>query len=122
MLLAVPINQIMDPLWLDRHPDEGRFQMLGNWHTSNDPWAELRRQHPRQAALRPQIHRQIVLVAEKEDGNDPNGITIARLESGQEPEVLARVSAGAAVAEADAIAKRLELWNPWEPLSYRTLM
>lgn len=122
MITAVPINQMLDPLWLDRHPDECRFQMLGNWHASNDPWAEICRQHPQQAALRPRIHRQIVLVAENEDANDPNGIIIARLESERKPKVLARVSAGTAIAEADAIVKRLELWNPWEPPSYRTLM
>jgi hypothetical protein len=59
--------------------------MQGNRHTSNDPWAEISMQHPQQAALRPRIHRQIVLVAEKKDAAEPNGIAIARLESGREP-------------------------------------
>lgn len=83
--LAVPIGKISDQEWLDRHPDGCRSQMQGNRHTSNDPWAEISMQHPQQAALRPRIHRQIVLVAEKKDATEPNGIAIARLESGREP-------------------------------------
>jgi hypothetical protein len=71
--------------------------------------------------LRLQIHRQIVSITKQEDANDPNSITTARLESGLEPKVLARVSAGTAIAEADAI-KRLELWSPWESPSYHALM
>ena len=83
---------------LDRHPDECKFRMLGTWHASQDPWADTSREHPRQAASRPRIHRQIVLVAEKERADERNGIAIVRLESGHGLQVLARVSASIAVA------------------------
>jgi hypothetical protein len=53
----------------------------------------------------------------------PSRCTIYDLfQSEERPKVLARVSAGLAIAEADAIVKRLKLWNPWEPASYRTPM
>lgn len=96
--------------------------MLGNYYASNDPWADISREHPPQSALRPRIHRTIVLVAEKEDADEPDGIAVVRLESHRRPKVLARVSAGTAIEEADAIVQQLGIWNPWEPVSYRTLM
>jgi hypothetical protein len=96
--------------------------MLGNFHTSDEPWEEISREHPGHAALRLRIHRQIVLVVEKEDPNAPDGIAVVRLESHKRPRVLARVSAATAIAETDALVTRLEIWNPWEPPSHRTLM
>ncbi|KAJ8113409.1 hypothetical protein OPT61_g4457 [Boeremia exigua] len=102
---AVPINRMLDPDWLDKNPDQCRFQMLGNYHASSDPWMDIRREHPRQSACRPSVHRTIVLVAEKEDADQEGGIAIVRLESNRAPKVLARVRAGAAVAEADAFSR-----------------
>ena len=93
---------MLDPEWLDKTPEQCRFQMLGNWFSSADPWADICREHPRQAAFRPRVHRSIVLVAEKEDADQEEGVAIVRLESNRAPVVLARVRAGAAIAEADS--------------------
>lgn len=109
---------MLDSEWLESRPDERRIQMLGTWHVSNDLWTEISRQRPQQAALRPQINRQIMLVAEKEYANHPDGVVIVHVRSDEKPEVLGRVSAGAEVVEADGIVKWLELWNSWEPPSY----
>src|SRR5690242_6161169 len=38
---ALPINRMLDPSWLDKTPDQCRFQMLGSYHASTDPWAEI---------------------------------------------------------------------------------
>lgn len=43
-----------------------------------------------------------MLVAEKEDADQEEGVAIVRLESNRAPVVLARVRAGAAIAEADS--------------------
>lgn len=92
---------------------------LGDCHTAADPWAEIAANQPRHAAFRPRIHRQIVLVADKEDADAPDGIAIVRLEPDKRPKVLARASAGTGIAVADALVARLEMWNPWGPASYR---
>lgn len=103
--VAVPINRMLDPMWLDKTPDECRFQMLGNYYTSEDPWADIRREHPGQAAYRPRVHRSIVLVVEKEDADQEDGVAIVRLRADRAPRILARVSARAAITEADALSQ-----------------
>lgn len=121
-LAKILTNHVLDPLWLDQNQDECRVQMLGDVHASHDPWAEIHSQHAHHAALRLRIHRQVVLVIETEEVADPHGVAVVRLEPDRTPKVLARVSADKAIKEADAIVRRLELWNPWEPVSYRELM
>ncbi|KAJ4989754.1 hypothetical protein SVAN01_04784 [Stagonosporopsis vannaccii] len=98
---ALPINHMLDPLWLDKTPDQCRFQMLGNYHSSEDPWADICREHPQHASCRPRVSRRIILVAEKENADEDDGVAIVRLKSDRPPKVLARVSAGEAVAKAD---------------------
>ncbi|KAL1584490.1 hypothetical protein WHR41_06356 [Cladosporium halotolerans] len=63
---AVPINLMLEPDWLDLPPAEWRFQLLGNWHSVRDPWFEIRRAHPLQSELRPDVHPHLFLVAERE--------------------------------------------------------
>jgi hypothetical protein len=50
---AVPISSMLEPRWLNMKAGQSRFQMLGNFYSSNDPWAEIRMVHPRQCAIRP---------------------------------------------------------------------
>lgn len=78
--------------------------MLGNWYSSTDPWEDICREHPRQSAFRPRVNRTIVLVAEKEDADEEDGVAIVRLASQRAPLVLARVRASMAIAEADSWA------------------
>lgn len=92
---------MLDPEWLEKTPEQCRFQMLGNWFSSDDPWDDICREHPRQCAFRPRVHRTIVLVAEKEDANQEDGVAVVRLESHRAPVVLAKVRASLAIAEAD---------------------
>ncbi|KAH6633200.1 hypothetical protein C7974DRAFT_167381 [Boeremia exigua] len=101
---AVPINRMLDPMWLDKTPEQCRFQMLGNYHASQDPWTDIWKEHPHQAGNRPRVRRSIVLVAEKEDANEEDGVAIVRLKADRPPKVLARVSAGKAIVEADALS------------------
>jgi hypothetical protein len=46
-----------------------------------------------------------VLVAEKEDADQKDGVAIVRLESNRAPVVLARVRAGTTIAEVDSWAE-----------------
>lgn len=92
---------MLDPEFVDKTPEQCRFQMLGNWFSSTDPWMDICREHPRQAAIRPRVHRTIVLVAEKEDADQEDGMAVVKLQPNQTPVVLARVSAGPAIREAD---------------------
>ncbi|KAI4655827.1 hypothetical protein J4E93_000542 [Alternaria ventricosa] len=117
---AVPISSMLEPSWAKmKKTDESRLQMLGNWHSSSDPWADIRRAHPRQCAFRPTVHRNIILVAEKEDADDPEGMSLVRLKwDGNtdgvedaspalmpEVEILGKMSAGKALEEADRAAQ-----------------
>lgn len=78
--------------------------MLGNYHASEDPWDDICMNHPGQASNRPRVNRSIVLVAEKEDADQEDGVAIVRLQSNRPPKILARVSAGEAIAKADEIS------------------
>ncbi|KAF2128713.1 hypothetical protein P153DRAFT_404995 [Dothidotthia symphoricarpi CBS 119687] len=77
---AIYIESMLDPEWLERKPGQSRFQMLGNFYSSTDPWTEIRASHPRQCVFRPNIHRTLILVAEQEDANQSEGVTIVRLD------------------------------------------
>ncbi len=98
---------MLEPNWLDLPHAESRFQLLGNWHSVRDPWFEIRRAHPLQSELRPDVHPHLFLVAEREDANEADAMALCRLErDGRLPEfeVLGRVSAGEALGE-------LERWS-----------
>ncbi|KAK4984652.1 hypothetical protein LTR28_002282, partial [Elasticomyces elasticus] len=68
---AVPINSMLEPNWLQMKAGQSRFQMLGNYFSSADPWLDIRQMHPRNCLDRHEIHRKLVLVAEHEDANSP---------------------------------------------------
>ncbi|KAI4691844.1 hypothetical protein J4E81_007371 [Alternaria sp. BMP 2799] len=119
-MTPVPISSMLEPSWAKmKKTEESRLQMLGNWHSSSDPWADIRRAHPRQCAFRPTVHRNIILVAEKEDADDPEGMSLVRLKwDGNtdgvedaspalmpEVEILGKMSAGKALEEADRAAQ-----------------
>ena len=93
---------MFDPAWPDKIPGQCRFQMRGNWFSLADPWADICREHPRQAVFRPGVHKSAVLIAEKEDADEEDVVAVIRLESDLAPVVLARVRAGAAIAETDS--------------------
>jgi hypothetical protein len=111
---------MLEPSWSKmKNPGDSRFQMLGNFHSSSNPWADIRRAHPRQCAFRPTVHRNIILVAEKEDANGPEGMALVRLKwDGNtdgiksaspalmpEVEILGKMSADKALEEADQAAQ-----------------
>ncbi|CAN9132046.1 unnamed protein product [Alternaria alternata] len=116
---AVPINSMLEPSWLNMRSGDSRFQMLGNFYSSNNPWDEIRVAHPQQCVFRPSVHRTLILVAEHDDANGPEGMTLARLKwDGNieavenaspslmpEIEIVAKVSAGTALKEADRAAQ-----------------
>lgn len=120
-LTAVPINTMLERSWLEMQPAQCGFVMLGNFQPHPNPWPAICREHPRQCAARPRLHRTIVLVAEKEDANQSDGIAIVRLlwdgdtrsidEQTPQPEceVLTRLSAGEAIREADRLSRQLGL-------------
>ncbi|KAH9822818.1 amino acid permease protein [Teratosphaeria destructans] len=115
---AVPINSMLEPGWLNQAPGKSRFQMLGNFYSSQDPWSEIRTAHPRQCVVRPHIHRTLILVAKEEDANQDGAMALARLKwdgdtSGVEDaspplkpeiEVLKSVRASEALREVDGQA------------------
>jgi hypothetical protein len=90
---------MLDSAWFDKTLEQCRFQMRGSWFSLADPWADVCREHPRQAVFRPRVHRSIVLVAEREDADREDGVAVVRLESNRAPVVL---RAGAAISEADS--------------------
>ena len=87
-----------------------------------DPWKEIRQAHPRQCALRPNVHRTLVLAAEREDAKQPGAMTIAHLKwdgdvsqvqdagpyATPELEVVKRVAAGDALQELEVAAQELK--------------
>nr|POE94777.1 hypothetical protein CFP56_17014 [Quercus suber] len=77
---AVPINSMLEPDWLKMKPGQSRFQMLGNYHSSSDAWSEIRTAHPRQCAVRPAVHRTLILVVQQENANEAEAISLVRLE------------------------------------------
>ncbi|KAF7682225.1 hypothetical protein GT037_001201 [Alternaria burnsii] len=116
---AVPINSMLEPSWLNMRSGDSRFQMLGNFYSSNKPWEDIRAAHPQQCVFRPSVHRTLILVAEHDDANRPEGMTLARLKwDGDievvedaspllmpEVEIVAKVSAEKALEEADRAAQ-----------------
>ena len=106
---------MLEPSWLKMRPGDSRFQMLGNFCSSSDPWADIRAALPQQCVFRPTIHRTLILVAEQENANGPEGMTLVRLKwDGNtkavedaspalmpEVEIVAKVSAERALEEAD---------------------
>ncbi|KAL1800740.1 hypothetical protein ACET3X_001082 [Alternaria dauci] len=115
---AVPINSMLEQSWLKMRPGDSRFQMLGNFYSSSNPWNDIRAAHLQQCVSRPTIHRTLILVAEHDDANGPEGMTLARLKwDGDvkavenaspalmpEVEIVAKVSAEKALEEADRAA------------------
>ncbi|KAI8931073.1 hypothetical protein NX059_012084 [Plenodomus lindquistii] len=116
MTSAVPINSKLEPKWLKMKAGESRFQMLGNFSSMDDPWSEIRTAHSQQCVFRPEIHRTLIAVAEKEDANQADGIALVRLswdgdvtgvEEADPPlepefEIIAKVSAAEALHKLDA--------------------
>ncbi|KAB2105988.1 hypothetical protein AG0111_0g6212 [Alternaria gaisen] len=116
---AVPINSMLEPSWLNTKSGDSRFQMLGNFYSSKNPWDDIRVVHPQQCVFRPSVHRNLILVAEHDDANRPEGMTLARLKwDGDietvedaipllmpEVEIVAKVSAEMALEEADRAAQ-----------------
>lgn len=113
---------MLEPNWLQMKAGQSRFQMLGNYFSSADPWLDIRQRHPRNCLAHHQVHRNLVLVAEHEDANSPEGTTIVHLRwNGDlssvsrdanpgvilESEILKRVRASEALQEMDRIAQGL---------------
>lgn len=62
--------------WIDKKHGESRFWFRG---IAGDELSEVRRDLPFTCLLDESIHRQLVLVAEKEDANDHDGVALCRL-------------------------------------------
>ena len=93
--------------------------MLGNYTPLTQPWDEIRTMHPRFCLDRPDVHRQLIAVVEKQDANTADGVAIVMLEwdgtvetlddnSSREVKpqatVIKKVGAGEALSELESIA------------------
>ena len=93
--------------------------MLGNYTPLTQPWDEIRTTHPRFCLDRPDVHRQLIAVVEKQDANTADGVAIVMLEwdgtvetlddnSSREVKpqatVIKKVGAGEALSELESIA------------------
>lgn len=113
---------MLEPQWVQLKPSESRFQMLGNYSPVSDPWRQIRSSHPRKCTFRPEIHRTLILVAEHEDANRAEGMSVVHLkwdgnvsaldeetssEVMPECEVLRKVPASGALQALDEAARTL---------------
>ncbi|KAK5158586.1 hypothetical protein LTS14_003606, partial [Recurvomyces mirabilis] len=76
---AVPISEMLEPDWLKMKPSASRFQLLGNYNKSSDPWSEIREAHPLNCVARPKAHRTLILVAQQETADQADAMVVVRL-------------------------------------------
>ncbi len=80
--------------------------MLGNYTGLPQPWDDISTMHPRFCLDRPDVHRQLIAVVEKQDADNANGVAIARLEWDGSVEALDDDSSGEVKPQANVL-KRL---------------
>ncbi|KEQ63694.1 uncharacterized protein M437DRAFT_46221, partial [Aureobasidium melanogenum CBS 110374] len=74
-----PIQDLLEPGWIDMIEGESRLHRVGGWFNFPDPWHEIRRQFPYHCLQQPELHRKLFLVAEKA-GNEPDALSICKAE------------------------------------------
>ncbi|KAG9660984.1 hypothetical protein KCU81_g9903, partial [Aureobasidium melanogenum] len=70
---------ILEPGWARLPQDERRFVQPANVERFDDPWSEIRSLFPRICQVNKAVHRMILLVAEKEDVDADQGMSIHRV-------------------------------------------
>ncbi|KAH0037944.1 hypothetical protein KCU78_g1585, partial [Aureobasidium melanogenum] len=77
--MAGPIQELLEPGWVDMDEGQSRLHRAGGWYNFPDPWHEIRRQFPYHCLQQPELHRKLFLVAEKA-GNKPDAVSVCKAE------------------------------------------